>query len=209
MGDSWEYRVLFEYAGMNPPDFHEDVIQLVIDGLGDLWEGLCSAQNAVTKDLAELAGSISSEAFDEIENRWVSDGKPAMMHVWTTISDYQTGLGRVLTAIEHFKANLVLAVGGFDIVHSINLASIGEGIVNVVKGEFETIVQGKKHTHHLKSGGAIANLIQDRLQELESEIANMIVSNTPLKEYEEKFANGIQQMISKSLNSAGTAAAGY
>lgn len=194
MGDSWQYRVLWEYAGLDAPNFHEEDLQSFGDFLGEIWHVVCNAEHAVSAALKELEPEVSSEAFDTINNQWVQVARPAITQLWLGIADVQILIGECVTAIYEWKANVILGVGAWDIVNSFNPANIGAHLVALAKGEAA------------HQAGVIAEKLREKVDELEGELIAKAINHTTLKDYRDELIKRIHAVDAALIQSAGHAA---
>lgn len=198
MSDSWEYRVLWEYAGLTPPSFHEDELESIIGTIGAITDGIWGGHHAVSAELKRLEQSgISSSAFDALNSRWHDRGGQALVALATTLSNLADTLGRALTEIYEWKARLVVAVG---------LADMGLTIYYV-----GTLGVGALAEH--AGGGVLRAELRHRLEsmvdQLEAKLISAVIDGTPLKSLQSRVAGELQKLIDEVIDTAGAAAGSY
>lgn len=191
MSDSWEYRVLWEFAGLPAPNLYEDELSQLWDVVGNVQDAIFTATHAVSNQLRTLAGGSSSQALDTLSEEWKSGAGARLVSLATTLGEVVTWIGETLEEIEHWKGNLVLAVGAYDIVLTVATgggAALGSLIgENVVKAE----VQRK---------------LQAMLDQLESRLVRSVIDGTPLKALQDRIAAELQDAVDHALTSAGRSA---
>jgi hypothetical protein len=194
MGDTWQYRVLWEYAGLTPPDLHEDEIQSLIDTLNAIVDGIFTGADAVTKELGTVQKSgISSTAFTALNDRWHQRGSKALVDLAQTLGGFRDGLGKVLVEIYEWKARLVGAVG---------LADMGLTVLYVGTGGLAALAD------HAGGGIAQAELkrrLESLLDDLEGKLVSLVIDGTPLHNLQDRVAQELQKIVSEIIDDSGQA----
>jgi hypothetical protein len=194
VADSWEYRVLWEYAGLTPPDLHEDELQSIIDTLNAITDGIFSGADAVTRELGAVQSSgISSTAFDALYDRWHQRGSAALIGLADTLGSLQEALGRALVDIYEFKSHLVAAVG---------LADMGLTIEYVASGGIAALGS------HLGIGVGKAEIrrkLENLLDDVEGKLVRLVIDGTPLSDLQTRVAQELQKIIDETIDDSGQA----
>lgn len=198
MGDSWEYRVLWEYAGLTPPNLHEDDLQSIINTIGVVVDGIWGGVNPVVTELGRLQRSgISSEAFDALNDRWHARGGHALVELANTLSGLQDALGKALTEIYEWKARLVGALGLADMVLTVEyVGTLGAGAL----------------LEHVGGGVARAELrhrLESLVDGIEAKLISLVVDGTPLKSLQSRVAGELQKLVDEVIDDAGAAAGSF
>lgn len=198
MADSWEYRVLWEYAGLTPPNLHEDELQSIIDMIDAITDGIWGGADAVTTELARLQKSgISSAAFDVLYSRWHDRGSQALVALASTLSNLRQVLGNVLAQIYEWKGRLAVTVG---------LADMGLTVEYVATLGLGALAE--------RAGGGVAKAelrhrLESLLDDLEAKLVSITIDGTPLHDLQSRVAVELQKMLDEVIDDAGAAAGSY
>lgn len=198
MSDSWEYRFLWEYAGLQPPDFHEDELERISRVLWDVADGILHGAGKVTHELSGLQNSgISSAAFDALNVRWHGRGLNAIQAVADTLEKLARGLDMAQREILQWKANLVIAVGLVDAGLTIEyVGTFGAGaVVNRL---------GRR-----VAGAEIRHKLEGLVDELEGKLLTLVIEDTPLKDIQDRVEKELQKLLEEAIDTVGTSAGTY
>lgn len=198
MADSWEYRVLWEYAGLEPPNFHEDDLESISGVLWDIADGIYGGAGKVTHELQVLQGSgISSAAFDALHDRWAGRGVKALDAIAGTLGAIAHGLDQARVEILQWKARLVLAVG---------LADMGLTIEYVATGGIGYLAD---QIGYRVGVGEIRHKLEGLVDELEGKLVALVIDGTPLKDIQSRVEAELQNLLEEVIETAGSVAGDY
>jgi hypothetical protein len=198
MGDSWEYTVLWEYAGLTPPDFHEDEINAIIDTLIAIESAIGTGSSDVWGELNNVKNSgISSAAFDSLYESWNTGGNRALEDLRNTIGGLRNALSEALVDIYSWKIRVVEVLGALDVgLTAYYVGTLGLGAL----------------LNHAKADVLEAELkrrLQALVAELEGKLISMAINGTPLSALQSHIADQLQKVVTSAVDDAGRAAGNY
>lgn len=198
MGDSWEYTVLWEYAGLTPPDFHEDQLNAIMDTLMAVESAIEVGSGAVWGELNNVKDSgISSDAFDALYTRWNAGGNQALKELRQTVGSVRNALAEVLVDIYQWKVRVVEALGAIDAgLTAYYVATLGVGAV-----------LDRAAAHVLKA--QLKSRLNALVDEFEGRLISMLVDGTPLSTLQQRIADDLQRVLTSAIDEAGATTGDY